>query len=104
MTFQFKLDAAPTFEATVAIPVPGGTTAPVKFVFKHYKKDDLAELFKPDSPLPDVEVVLALVESWELDDKFEQASVEKLLQNYQAAAGAIVRKYMDEIGPARLGN
>ena len=45
MTFQFKLDAAPTFEATVAIPVPGGTTAPVKFVFKHYKKDELADLF-----------------------------------------------------------
>lgn len=104
MTSKFKLDASPTFEATVPIPVAGGTAAPVKFVFKHYKKDQLADLFKPESPLPDVEVVLALVESWELDDKFEQASVEKLLQNYQAAAGAIVRKYMDEIGPARLGN
>lgn len=104
MASKFKLDPAPTFSAVVDIPVPGGTAAPVKFEFKHHSKDQMAELFKPDSPMPDVELVLELVHSWELDDAFDEASVVKLLQNYQAAAGAIVRKYLAEIGPARLGN
>lgn len=101
---KFKLDAEPTFEATVDIPVPGGKTAPVKFTFKHRTKDAMSDLFKPDSAMADVELIQELVQGWELDDKFNKASIEKLLQNYQASAGAIVRKYLDEIGTARLGN
>lgn len=104
MTTKFKLEAAPTFKAKVAIPIPGGDTQDVEFEFKHVPKDEFNDLFSPDNALPDVELILKICAGWELDDPFNAASVEKLRQNYQAAPGAIVRKFVAEIGPARLGN
>lgn len=105
MASKFKLDPAPTFEAIVEIPVPGGTKAPVKFTFKHLTKDRYMDLLgNPASPMPDVELILEICTGWELDDEFNVESVEKLRQNYQASMGAIVRKFVDELGPARLGN
>ena len=101
---KFKLDAAPTFKAKVSIPIPGGTTEPVEFEFKHVSKDRYVELFRAENALPDVELILEICSGWELDDKFNAESISKLRQNYQAAPGAIVRKFIDEIGPARLGN
>ncbi|MAB96926.1 MULTISPECIES: phage tail assembly chaperone [Pseudomonas] len=101
---KFSLDAAPTFDATVEIPVPGGKTAPVKFTFKHHTKDELAKLFGPSSKLTNAETVLQLVAGWELDDDLSEESINKLEQNYQASITAIVNKYAAEIGPARLGN
>ncbi|MGX5220229.1 phage tail assembly chaperone [Pseudomonas sp. S9] len=101
---KFKLDADPTFEATVDIPVPGGKSAPVKFTFKHRTKDELAEMFGPKSKLSNAETVLKIVAGWDLDDELNEASINKLEQNYQASINAIVNKYVAEIGPARLGN
>nr|WP_286948255.1 phage tail assembly chaperone [Pseudomonas sp. UBA6718] len=101
---KFKLDPAPTFKAKVAIPVPGGAAVPVEFEFRHFPKDEYIELFAPDNQLPDVELIEKICVGWELDDPFNKESIEKLRQNYQAAPGAIVRKFAEEIGPARLGN
>lgn len=104
MTSKFKLDVAPTFKATVLIPVHGGNTAPVEFEFNHVTKDEYLTIFSPENVLTDVELIQKLCAGWDLDDKFNAESIEKLRQNYQGAPGAIVRKYVDEIGPARLGN
>jgi hypothetical protein len=101
---KFKLDPNPTFKAKVDIPVHGGSTAPVEFVFKHVTKDRYVELFTAGNPMPDVELIMEICSGWDLDDPFTAESIEKLRQNYQAAPGAIVRKFVDEIGPARLGN
>lgn len=38
---KFVLDPAPTFKATVNIPVHGGETAPVVFEFKHRDREAL---------------------------------------------------------------
>lgn len=104
MTSKFKLDVAPTFPATVEIPVPGGGVAPVKVEFKHHTKDQMDELFDREASIPDNALMLKILASWELDEPLNEESVHKLLQNYQGAAIAITRKFVDEIGPARLGN
>lgn len=104
MSSKFKLDPNPTFKADVAIPVAGGGTQNVKFEFKHFPKDEFSALFSTENPMPDVELILEICAGWELSDPFNAESIEKLRQNYQAAPGAIVRKYVDELGPARLGN
>lgn len=104
MTSKFQLDPAPTFKATVQIPIHGGNTAPVVFEFKHVTKDEYNAMFSGDNVLPDVELVMKMCAGWDLDDEFNAASVEKLRQNYQQSMGAIVRAFVNEIGPARLGN
>jgi hypothetical protein len=41
---------------------------------------------------------------WELTEKFNEANVSILLNNYHAAAGAIASTYLKEISQARLKN
>lgn len=103
MATKFSLDPEPTFETTVTIPVPGGS-APVKWRFKFFDREQYVALFSSEKPLPDDELVLAITDGWGLADEFSSESVRKLLNKYQKAASAIVSKFVDEIGPARLGN
>lgn len=103
---KFVLDPAPTFKAKVDIPVHGSDTVPVEFEFKHRSRDAMDELLSRVSSgsLKDVDSLQEVIVGWELDDPFTAESIDKLVQNYQGAAQAIVRKYMSEITQARLGN
>lgn len=103
-TAKFKLEAAPTFDAVVDIPVHGAEPAKVKFTFRHRTRDELDEFFKTTGERSVDESVLALVAGWELDDELNAESVAKLTQNYLGAAGAITKAYVDELMQARLGN
>lgn len=104
MATKFKLAADPTFKSKVSIPVPGGKSEPVEFTFNYFTKDEYIALFSASPAPSDKELIMRIVASWELSDEFNDANVEQLLQTYQKAAGAIVSKFVEELGPAKLGN
>ena len=105
---KLTLNPAPTFKAKVAIPVAGGTPVDVEFTFKHRTRkqlaDQMAELQKAQDSTDDVTVIMSAVEGWELDDDFNAANVERLLQNYHGAGPEIMRTYGLQLMGARLGN
>jgi len=100
---KLSLTAAPTFTATVQIPIPGKRPAPVEFKFKHRNKDEL-EVFFRDFSGTDVELVMEIVSGWDLDDPFSAETVAQLLNSYSGAGKAISDKYLSEMIQARVGN
>lgn len=104
MATKFKLAVEPTFKAKVSIPVPGGKAEPVEFTFKYLTRDEYIQLFSSQPAPSDKDLILQIVTGWELEDEFCADNVEKMLQAYQKAAGAIVSKFAEELGPAKLGN
>lgn len=103
---KFVLDPAPTFKAKVDIPVHGSDTVPVEFEFKHRSSDAMDELLTKvsEGAFNSVQSIQEIAVGWELDDPFTEESIQKLVQNYQGAASAVVRKYMAELRQVRLGN
>lgn len=104
MTAKFKLEAAPTFDAVVDIPVHGAEPAKVKFTFRHRTRDELDAFYKAAGERTVDESVLAVVAGWELDDELNAESVAKLTQNYMGAGPAITNAYINAMLQARLGN
>lgn len=104
MTAKFKLEAAPTFDAVVDIPVHGAEPAKVKFTFRHRTRDELDAFYKAAGERTVDESVLAVVSGWELDDELNAESVAKLTQNYMGAGPAITNAYINAMLQARLGN
>lgn len=102
MAAKFKLDPAPTFEAPVEIPVPGAEPAKLVFKFKHKTKDEVTALYA-ESP-EDAKLMAAILAGWELDDEFNAANIDRLLQNYHGAATAISTAYLIALRKGRLGN
>jgi len=101
-----KLDADPTFQAEVGIPVPGKGDVAVFFTFKH-RDQPAFEKFMQDArtkKMENVKFIMDVVVGWNLDDPFNKENVAKLLRNYHGAAGAIGRAYGRELSGARLGN
>lgn len=101
---KFSLTASPTFKAKVAIPVPGGDSASVEFVFKGRTREAFKDFIDSIKDREDVDVILDIATGWDLDDAFEKENIEKLTQNYLGAARAIIEKYLSELTQARLGN
>lgn len=99
---KLTLNAAPTFSATVAIPVPGGAAAPVVFTFKHRTRDGLRDWLKQERD--DVSAILEMATAWDLAEPLDKENVELLVQNYLGAAKAVFEKYLSELTQARLGN
>ena len=101
---RFSLTAAPTFRSKVLIPVPGGDSASVEFVFKGRTREAFKDFIDSIKDREDVDVILDIATGWDLDDAFEKENIEKLTQNYLGAARAIIEKYLSELTQARLGN
>ena len=101
---KFKLEPAPTFKATVQIPVHGGDSVPVVFEFKHRTRDELDAFYKPKKERTVEEQLMDMVVGWDLDDEFNAENVAKLAQNYLGAAGALVTAYVAELMQARTKN
>lgn len=100
---KLTLNANPTFKAKVGIPVPGSDElAEVEFVFKHRTKDALDAWMNESAE--DLQKVMEMAEGWDLSEKFNEANVSKLLQNYFGAAPAIVTAYLGELLKAKTGN
>lgn len=107
---KLTINAAPTFFAEVAIPVPGKGDVKVKFEFKHRTRDELDAWLKAraDTTLSvaaaDVQSVMDMVKSWDFDDPFSEASVATLLQSYIGTARATIDTYIDQLLKGRSGN
>jgi hypothetical protein len=101
---KLKLVPDATFKATVKIPVAGGESSPVEFVFKHRSKADLEKFIDTLAERTDEESILAMAEGWDLEDKFNADSVALLTQNYIGAALEIYFSYRDELTKARTKN
>lgn len=100
---KLTLNPNPTFKAKVGIPVPGSDElAEVEFVFKHRTKDQLESWMGENGE--DLQKVMEMVDGWDLPDKFNEANVKTLLQNYFGAAAAIVTAYIGELMKAKTGN
>lgn len=101
---KLKLVANPTFKAKVGIPVAGGKSVDVEFVFKHRTKSQLDEFIKTRAEKSDADSFLEMVEGWDLEDAFNKENVEQLLENYIGAAVSTYRAYIDELVANRAKN
>lgn len=100
---KLTLNASPTFKAKVEIPVAGSDeAAEIEFVFKHRTRDDLDKWMNETGD--DLQKVMDMASGWDLPDKFTDANVKTLLQNYFGAAAAIVTAYLGELMKAKKGN
>lgn len=94
---KLQLVAAPTFPATVQIPVAGGPSEPVVFTFKHRVRAALAEFQAGVADRADRDIVLDMASGWDLAEPFTPANVETLLDNRLGAGTAIYATYIDEL-------
>jgi hypothetical protein len=101
---KLTINAAPTFKATVGIPIPGAAAERVEFTFKHRTKDQLNEFIATRGEKTDAESFMEMVAAWDFAEEFNRASVETMLQNYMGAAVATYRAYVDELTQAKAKN
>lgn len=98
------LDPKPTFSVKVPIPVHGADPVDVLFEFKHMTVTGYAEWSANLKGRKDTDVVLEIVQSWQLDDELNAENVDRLLDNYAGAAHAIFSTYRNELFQARRKN
>ena len=102
---MFKIQPNPIFEATIAIPVPGGGESKLKLKFKRLGKKALRDLFaelesaaKENKEVDDAEVLLKIIEGWsDVDVEFSREAIEQLCDNYPGAVNAIVGSYSSKM-------
>jgi hypothetical protein len=93
-----------TFKAIVAIPVPGGRTADVEWVFAWMSRDEAKDFMDTLAGSEDVDALMKISRGWDLDEQFGKAAVEKLTQKYIAAARAVLDKFIAELTGSRAKN
>lgn len=101
---KFSLDPSPTFDAPVPLPVHGGGTVEKRFTFKHRDRDALKQFLDTMSERSDVQTVMEMVKSWELDDDFNEVNVKRLVDNYLGSARAIYDTYLQQLSQAKRLN
>lgn len=101
---RLALNAAPTFQAKVGIPVAGGDPVPVVFTFRHRTRTQLDEFIKSRAEVQDIDTFMEMVVGWDLEDEFNRENVERLLENYIGTALATYRVYVDQLIRGREKN
>lgn len=101
---KITLTASPTFKANVPIPVPGGKTAAVEFIFKAQTKTAFKEFVDGLKDREDPEVILQITSGWDLEEPFSKENVEKMLEQYIGSSFAIIETYIKELTGARTKN
>lgn len=108
---MFKLNASPTFKATVRITVPGGEPQPIEFEFKHKTRTGLAEWTKGHSSRSDRDIVPEFIVGWSGvinaagdEEPFTVDAFMKLCENYPAAALEVYAGYMAALMESRTKN
>lgn len=105
MGVVFKLNPEPTFRATVQIPVPGAEDMPLEVEFRHKTRDALRQYLDGLADSTDEDALQAILVGWHnCETAFSREALETLLQNYPAAARAILARYAVEVSGARRGN
>jgi len=94
----------PTFSAKVEIPVPGGDAGDVVFKFKARSRDEFDAFVAGLEGRKDIEVIMDIVNGWDMPDAFTEENVAALCKKYLSAPKAIIDKYFAELTGVRLGN
>ncbi len=104
---MFQLDLAPTFEATVRIPQPGGARVAVRVRFQYLDAEQYAQTFEACRDKPAVEWVGRLVAGWETEDRagqwegmpmpYSQGALETLAVKQPRAVAALIDAYQHEV-------
>lgn len=100
---KLSLIANPTFKAKVGIPIAGGNPVEVEFIFKHRTKTELDKWLAIEHK-SDVNVILDVASAWDLQEPFDESNVSILCQNYIGSSREIIKKYVEELTQAKLGN
>ncbi len=101
---KLTLKQSPTFDAYVAIPVPGADAVRVLFTFRNRKRELFEKWLKSLGDKSKDEAVLDMAEGWELEDDFNPENVTELLSNYLGAFDAIFNAYLEEITQVKVKN
>lgn len=116
---SLPLDPAPTFESDVTIELPGSRTPSVlRFEFFHKRRAELAALDSEylaadgDPARADGDLIERIAKRWIVGPvdaegrpvAFNRAALDRLLDAYPAAIGAIYTRYQRELREARLKN
>lgn len=101
---KLKLQASPTFDVKVDIPLPGGASAQLLATFAHRTRDDFRAWLDAGQSRADEDTILEMLKSWDLDAPLDRASVTELVQNYIGAAVVLIEVYIKELSRGRLGN
>jgi hypothetical protein len=124
---SLPIDPAPTFEADVAIELPGSRAqARLRFEFNHMGRDELVALDRrylgapaggevadnPPAPMTDGDLIAAIVKRWTVGPvdaeqrpiAYSRAALERLLNAYPAATAAIYATHQRELREARRKN
>ena len=102
---MFQLEPSPTFTAPVAIPLPGGETATIDFIFKHKKKAAFQQFVDSIKDQPELATCAEVVSGWaNVNAEYSIEALESMLDNYHGAALAILQSYIRELTGARVKN
>lgn len=101
---KLTLKQNPTFEAPVAIPMPGSAAVSVNFTFRNRTREQFEKWLKTLESRSKDEAVLDMAAGWELEDEFNAENVNELLSNYLGAFDAIFEKYLAEVTQVKTKN
>jgi hypothetical protein len=108
---MFNLDPAPTFDATVLIPVPGGPPAPLRLRFKHMGRKAVQAWVADAKDRDDAQFLLRVVVNWEGvqdavgdDVPFTHAAFAQLLDAYASSGREIFDAYVAQLAQGRAKN
>lgn len=105
MAAKLKLVAEPTFRAKVGIPRAGAEPVEVEFEFRHRTKSELDEFIKSRDGKSDIDSFLDMVIGWPgIEEEFNRANAEILLENRIGVALATYRTYVEELIGNRVKN
>lgn len=102
---MFKLDPDPTFWATVSIYIPGKGVGKFDVEYRHLSGDARQAYVDGLKEKTNLDALFDIVIGWRgVDRSFNKESLEKLLNDYPAAAAALFRTFWDELSGASEKN
>lgn len=101
---RLSLKPNPTFQAKVAIPVPGAEPVEVEFTFKHRNRAELKAFADGMTDRDDVAIIMDMAGGWDLADAFTPENLAQLVANYFAAPRVIFNTYLEELTKAKEKN
>lgn len=109
MAIVFRLSPEPTFRVLVDIPVPGRAPQQLEVEYRHKTREELRAIDESFVGRSEADCLLDIMCNWHnADGPFSKEALEKLLNDYPQAAGALLARYAKEVsganGGPRVGN
>lgn len=102
---MFKIQPAPTFEASITI-VGQGREQKLEATFVAFTRTEYGELLKKiaDGEAEPADVVLKIMQKWNADGPLDKATINLLDEHQPGACWAILTGYGQALTVARKGN